>query len=44
MKDLCSGCKYKALCKTCPQDFSCDDVKRLADVQPEKEDTNNDQT
>ena len=32
MSDECKKCKYKQLCKECPQDFSCEDVKRLAQI------------
>lgn len=37
MSDECKKCKYKQLCKECPQDFSCEDVKRLAQIDKEQE-------
>ena len=35
--DECKRCKYKQVCKESPQDFSCEDVKRLAQVDGEQE-------
>lgn len=30
--DECKRCKYKQLCRETPEDFSCDDVKKLAEI------------
>lgn len=30
--DECKKCKLKKLCRECPTDFSCDDVKTLAEL------------
>lgn len=35
--DECKKCKLKKLCRECPTDFSCDDVKRLAGIEAERE-------
>lgn len=31
--DECKKCKLKKLCRECPVDFSCEDVKRLAESE-----------
>ena len=42
MKDICSKCKIKELCDELPDDLSCDDVKKIAELdqsEPPKEET-----